>query len=140
MGLSLSEDLVALYNQQAWHIDVVIPIPLSAKKIKDRGYNQVDLLAAPFAAANKLSLAGGLLVRQHETLPQFELSAAQRWENLKGSFSAEKSTQLQTMSVLLLDDIMTTGATLDAAARALLSAGVREVYCLTLARALFEGT
>jgi ComF family protein len=140
LGLALSENLATLFAQLDWHVDMVIPIPLSAKKKNHRGYNQVDLMAVPFAVAAKLPLVGELLVRRHETLPQFELSATERWANLRDSFAAKRSAQLLGMRVLLVDDIMTSGATLDAAAQALRDAGVQEVYCLTLARALFEGT
>ncbi|MEX1247323.1 MAG: ComF family protein [Anaerolineales bacterium] len=137
LGQALANYLLQAFRQQDWDIDFVIPIPLGTKRKKERGYNQVDLLAAPFAMAAGIRAAENVLVRKHDTLPQFELNAAERWKNLHGSFVADP-TPLRGRDVLLLDDIMTTGATLDSAAQALMDAGAGRIYGLTLARALFE--
>ncbi|MEX2161915.1 MAG: ComF family protein [Anaerolineales bacterium] len=138
LGVAFAKHLMEAFCGQAWQIDLVIPIPLGARRHRERGFNQAELLARPFAEAAGLQLAAGVLVRLHETLPQFELSASERWKNLHGSFLADPAP-LKGKSVLLVDDIMTTGATLDSAAQALNKAGARSVYALTLARALFEG-
>ena len=137
LGLALAENLLALYTQQAWSVDLLIPIPLGQRRLRQRGYNQIDLLGRPFARQAGLPYASNVLIRQHETLPQFELNAAERWDNLHGSFRADPAS-LGGISVLLVDDIMTTGATLDAAAQALRAAGARRVYAITLARTLSE--
>jgi len=116
---------------------MLIPIPLGPQRLRQRGYNQIDLLARPFGEIAGLPLAKRVLIRQHDTLPQFELSAAERWHNLHGCFVADPA-HLAGQSVLLVDDIMTTGATLDSAALSLRKAGAKRVYALTLARTLAE--
>lgn len=136
LGAELAQGLAEVFRRQAWTIDLLVPIPLAPGRRRQRGYNQVDLLARPFAVATGIRLADQALVRRHETLPQFEMNAAQRWENVRDAFAAG-STPLQGMNVLVMDDIMTSGATLNAAAQALKIAGAGRVYALTLARAGF---
>lgn len=137
LGGRLASHLEELYRSQGWKADLLVPVPLAPGRRKLRGYNQVDLLARPVASAIGLPYIESALVRRHETEPQFELNAAQRWENLHGAFRADPAP-LRGMSILLVDDIMTTGATLDAAAEALKTAGARHVFAMTLTRALFE--
>lgn len=135
LATELAKNLVETIVQQNWQADLLIPVPLSTERLKKRGYNQIDLLAWPMAAKLGLDFARNVLMRRHETLPQFELNAAERWKNLHGSFVAELAP-LAGKRVLLVDDIMTTGATLDAAAEALKQAGAEKVYGATLARTL----
>jgi ComF family protein len=137
LGRQLALHLCRQYHLQGWKADLVIAIPLATSRQRQRGYNQVDLLGRPTAAMLGLRYVEGALVRSHETEPQFRLNVAQRWENLHGAFQADPAP-LRGVAVLLVDDIMTTGATLDAAAEALKSAGARQVFALTLTRALFE--
>lgn len=139
LGAVFSSHLADLFRSQDWQVDLVTPIPLAPSRLRERGYNQVDMLARPLAVALKLPYLENALVRSHETEPQFELNTAQRWENLRGAFQADPAP-MQGMRVLVIDDIMTTGATMDAAAEALKTAGARRMYALTLTRALFEPT
>lgn len=138
---SLAAELAKGYKQvfeaQDWKVDLLIPIPLGPQRLKQRGYNQIELLAAPFGEFARLRYAQNVLIRRHDTLPQFELNAVDRWENLHGSFVASPA-HLVGKNVLVIDDIMTTGATLDSAAQALLEAGAKKVYAITLARTLAE--
>lgn len=135
LGRALSAPLIQLAQTEGWAIDLVVAIPLSAGRQVERGYNAVDLLAGPLAAALGLPLGQGSLSRQRETSPQMALTVRQRWENVRAAFVAEPAA-VRGRRLLLLDDIMTTGATLDAAASALRSAGAAQVYALTLARTL----
>ncbi|MEX2143390.1 MAG: ComF family protein, partial [Anaerolineales bacterium] len=137
LGQSLARNLWQVYMAQDWDIDCLIPVPLGYQRMQQRGYNQVDILARPFASMAGLPYAESVLIRRHETLPQFELNAAERWENLHGSFVADPEP-LKGMRVLVIDDIMTTGATLDSAAEALREAGATQVYAITLARTIPE--
>jgi ComF family protein len=139
LGAVFAKSLVKVFQAQDWNINLLIPIPLGPQRLRQRGYNQIDLLARPFAELAGLRYAESVLIRRHETLPQFELNALQRWENLHGSFVADP-VPLAGLSVLVIDDIMTTGATLDSAAQALREAGAKKVYAITLARALAEGS
>ena len=138
LGEEFAKRLLGILGSQDWGIDIVIPIPLEKERLLQRGFNQADLLARPLAEATSLVYSPGALRRTRSTLPQFELGASERWENLRSSFEAESSA-VNGKKVLLVDDIMTTGATLDAAAIALRESGAMDVYGLTLARSLFEG-
>ena len=81
-------------------------------------------------------IAPHLLVRQRHTAPQTALKREHRMNNLRGAFRGKDSTKIQHQTILLVDDVMTTGATADVCARALIEAGAAEVSVLTLARAL----
>jgi ComF family protein len=135
LGSDLAKGLWELFQPLDWQVDLLIPVPLGSQRLRQRGYNQVELLARPFASLAGLQYAESVLIRRHDTLPQFELNAAERWENLHASFVA-KPEPLRGLTVLVVDDIMTSGATLDAAAHALREAGVEQVFAITLARAL----
>jgi ComF family protein len=114
----------------------VVPVPLHARRYQERGFDQAFLLAAALAAQVRLPLRGGLLRRVQETRRQVGLSDAQRVDNLAQAFWA--APQAAGAHVLLVDDVLTTGATADAAARALRAAGAASVQVLTLARARRE--
>ena len=108
---------------------VIVPIPLHKKRKKTRGYNQAQLLAAELSRLTGIPMDADLLQRTMDTRPQRELSASERKNNLKKAFQmSKKSVQLE--KVLLIDDIYTTGSTVDAVARVLKSGGVRQVYVL----------
>ncbi len=103
----------------------VVPIPLHAAKLKKRGFNQAELLAQYFCEVTGLPLQRNGLQRVRETEAQFSLSGAEREQNLAGAFTVGKGFRhLHSRSVLLLDDIYTTGATVRSAAQTLRSAGI----------------
>lgn len=112
-------------------IDLVTPVPIHPDRLAERGYNQAELLARPFCQHTRLRLENGLLQRVRATAHQVGLSAAERQENVADAFRASHATQQKT--VLLIDDVYTTGATLQACAQALVDAGARNVYALALA-------
>lgn len=103
--------------------------------MQERGYNQVGLVAMPLAVLNGWEYAPRVLIRARETRSQVGLSAMERKENVSGAFFA-RPDKVSGKTVLLMDDVATTGATLSSCTVALLKAGVRDVYALTLARAL----
>ncbi len=113
--------------------DWVLPIPLSAHRLRERGFNQALLLARILAPAKTDAT---LLLRLHDTQAQSNLGRAQRLRNLQGALAVDplRAAALQGRSVLLVDDVMTTGATLQAAALALRQAGARTVSALVFAR------
>ncbi|WP_187360157.1 ComF family protein [Chitinolyticbacter meiyuanensis] len=113
--------------------DLVIPVPLSAQRLAERGYNQASEIAAVLARRWKAPLAGRVLHRTRDGEHQARLSRSARLRNLRSSFKAEP---LRGEVVLLVDDVMTTGATLQACAKALLRAGASRVECCVLARTL----
>lgn len=113
------------------HVDVVVPIPLSKKRLRRRGYNQADLFARRFSELCGLKYDAGLLVRIRNTVPQKQLSVQERKNNLKNAFKMSRNV-VNLKRILLIDDIYTTGSTIDAAALALKQAGVRDVFSLCI--------
>jgi ComF family protein len=115
---------------------VVVPIPLSSQRHKERGYNQITLVAYPFSLQMRLRYSSHLLIRKKHTLSQVGLTATERKKkNVEGAFWADAKLS-NGKSILLMDDVATTGSTLSAAAAALVEAGATRVYAFTLARAL----
>lgn len=135
LGEALAVPFARFVRSLQWPVDVVIPIPLSAKRYRERGYNQVALFAYPLALHLNLPYLARALKRTRETRSQVGLSAKERRENVQGAFMAE-GKWLKGKTVLLVDDVATTGSTLSSAAQALLSAGANAVYAVTLARAI----
>lgn len=114
----------------------VCPIPLHAQRFRDRKYDQATLLAAELAKVTKRPLRDGWLERTRATRRQVGLPEDAREANVRGAFAARPEAKGQ--AVVLVDDVYTTGATAAEATRALLAAGAREVWVLTLARARRE--
>jgi ComF family protein len=112
----------------------VVPVPLHAARLRERGYNQAALLAREMARRVGLALDEQTLIRRRATAPQVELNARQRSENVRDAFHCS-GDGLAGKQVLLVDDVCTTGATLEACAVALYEGGARSVRALTLARA-----
>ncbi len=135
LGEALARPLAAFAAAQGWSVDLVAPIPLGRQRLQERGYNQVALFAWPMAVFNGWPYDPGAVRRCRETRSQVGLSAAERRENMRDAFWAD-SSRLRGKTVLLVDDVATTGATLSACAQAVLAAGARQVLALTLARAL----
>jgi len=116
-------------------LDMLIPVPLSPKRLKERGYNQVALVARPLAYELDLEYAPNALCKSRETRSQVGLTISQRRENVSQAYQADSSA-VKRKSILLIDDVATTGSTIQSSTAALLSAGASEVYVLTIARAL----
>jgi ComF family protein len=134
LGEALAVHLIACFNSLKWQVDLVVPVPLGVARRAQRGYNQAALLAKPLALACELAYRPAAIIKARETLSQVGLSVDQRWKNVYGSFSAREPA-VRGRTILLVDDVATSGATLSACAVALRAAGAKEVYALTLARA-----
>ncbi|MDR7070785.1 ComF family protein [Pseudoxanthomonas japonensis] len=113
--------------------DAIVPVPLHSRRLRERGYDQALELARPLASAFGLPLRPDLLQRIRPTTPQSELDASQRQRNVAKAFAVPPRIALPA-HIALVDDVMTTGATLQAAARALLSAGAARVDAWVCAR------
>ncbi|MBF0619038.1 MAG: ComF family protein [Candidatus Omnitrophica bacterium] len=112
--------------------DMIIPVPLHATRMRERGYNQAELLAERAADILGKPLQNGLLVRHRYTPRQSELGQKERLNNIANAFSIKSRLQIQGKSVILVDDLLTTGATASSAAGALKAAGASKVTLLTL--------
>jgi len=134
LGEVLAPLLVNLYRQYEWPVDIVTAVPLSKKRFKSRGYNQAEELARPFAALIHAPYYSKAIQRIVDTKSQIDLSAEERRENVSGAFYAN-SMYVNLKSVIIIDDVSTTGSTISECAIALKEAGARQVYALTLARA-----
>lgn len=119
-------------------VDAVVAVPLDGARARERGYNQAALLAAPVAAALGVPAEPTLLRRTRPTRPQVGLSARERRANVRGAFDCPDPGALAGRRVLVVDDVMTTGATLEACADALIAAGAGAVWGLVVARDLPE--
>ena len=125
--------MAAYWVQHPMPVDVVVPVPLHSARLRERGYNQAALLAREMADQVGLSVDEHLLIRQRSTSPQVELNAHQRRENVRDAF-CWSGKGLVGKRVVLVDDVCTTGATLEACAVALCEGGAHSVRALTLAR------
>ncbi len=114
-------------------MDAIVPVPMHLHGLRERGFNQSVLLAKIIAKATGMPLIINGLLKEKETPPQIGLTARERAANLSGAFAAVRS--FTGMSILLVDDVMTTGATVRACARQLRRAGAGDVVVCTLARA-----
>jgi ComF family protein len=114
--------------------DLIVPVPLHARRQADRGYNQSALLATSLGRSFGLPVGERILVRQRATRPQVELDHTARQRNVEGAFACRG--RVAEKSVVVVDDVCTTGATLEACAQALKAAGARKVWGFALARAL----
>jgi len=114
--------------------EILVPVPLHRRRLKERGYNQSVLLARELGRLLNLSVLESSLVRQQNTPPQARTtSAEERRRNVAGAFICVDH-RLKGEKVILIDDVATTGATIEAAAEALRNVGTSSVWALTLAR------
>jgi ComF family protein len=115
--------------------EVVVPVPLHRDRERQRGYNQAGLISKPLARKLGLPHKAVLLMRVGPRRNKQVLTFEERWESVRGAFATRPGSQVDNKRVLLVDDVMTTGATLYACARALLASGAKSVLALTVARA-----
>lgn len=128
----VSELCLSALRTQSIQPDVLIPVPLSWRRLAKRGFNQSTLIARHFGRALGIPVDRGVLKRRRHTRPQSELSRSARLKNLAGAFEVRKD--LHGKSVALVDDVLTTGATAIAASRALKRAGAERVVVWVCAR------
>ncbi len=132
---ALADSLYPLLSGLGWPIDAVVSVPLSPARQRQRGYNQSSMLALPLSLAAGVPFRPSLLARTRETNSQVGLSAVDRRQNVAGAFTAGP---VHALHILVVDDVITTGATMNACAQALFSSGAASVYGLSFARALLS--
>jgi len=122
----------ALSNLSPADVQGIIPVPLSIKRLRERGFNQSLLIARVISKKKRIPLFMDVLMKTNETPPQTGLSAHERLSNLKNVFKVNGN--VKGLRLLLVDDVMTTGATVTECSKQLMKAGAKEVIVLTLAR------
>lgn len=123
-------------NPEIYVTDVIVPVPAHASRLRERGYNQAELIAKPLARSLGLPCRSYLLVRTRPRPDKLRLTLRERWRSVRGAYAIRQGLQVDNLRVLLVDDVLTTGATLDACSRALRKAGASKVIALTVARAI----
>lgn len=118
-----------------WKVDGVVPVPLHKARLSERGYNQSALLAQLIAKREGLPLEEQLLSRVRATQPQSRLNKLERAENVRSAFQAAPAAMGRTL--LVIDDVRTTGNTLSACAHALIAVGAKRVYAMSACVALY---
>jgi ComF family protein len=138
LGRWFAERLAGLVESEGEGLsaDVVVPVPLHRDRERERGYNQAALLSKPLSKRLRLPHKAVLLMRTRARPDKRILSLEERWESVRGAFATRLGSRVDNLRVLLVDDVLTTGATLDACARALHEAGAKSVIALTVARAV----
>lgn len=126
-------DLVAEKLKILPPCDCIVYVPMTEKALKKRGYNQAELLAKILSERCGIPLAEGALVKVKETVQQKTLTMDERAKNLRECFKAERKELVKDKDVLLVDDVLTTGATADAVSEKLLKAGAKHVFLATVA-------
>lgn len=137
LGEMLSRLMISRLEKLKWSLDMIAPVPLGLVRLKERGYNQANLLARPIALSMQIPFSSKAILRIRETRTQVGLTVRERMENMSGAFQARRE-MVQGKNILVVDDVATSGATLNACAKALLEGGAAKVYGFSLARAVYS--
>lgn len=137
IGVLLGKELGAemLSSGNFSDIDYIIPVPLHPNREKKRGYNQSERIAAGISAVTGIPVLVGMLVRNDDTKTQTKMNKEERWQNVSGKFSLTDADRLKGCHVLLVDDVLTTGATTEACGSVLLMVDGLKLSIAVLARA-----
>lgn len=128
------DELMRVYGRcfQKLYADVILPIPVHPARKRIRGYNQAEILAEKLGTALGVEVCKDLLIRVKKTRPQKELNNEERLRNLQEAFVLSRPVPRSYRTVILIDDIYTTGSTMEACTRKLKEAGVFRVYCISI--------
>lgn len=137
VGEVLAASLAGMVHQEGWRVHMVIPVPLGRRRQRERGYNQTAQIAHPLALMLRRPYRPNAIWRSRETSSQIKMNRRERFDNVNQAFSADEE-QVSGRTILIIDDVATTGATISECARALKNARAKEVYCLTVARAVLQ--
>ena len=129
------EHLQLLDNKPSFKDFTIIPVPLEKRKLKGRGFNQAEEISKELSSFLAIPLIPNCLIKTKETIPQVELTTETRKENIKGTFSYQHPELVKEKKILLVDDVYTTGSTMEEAARVLREAGAKEIIGIVIARA-----
>jgi ComF family protein len=138
LGVFFARLLADLALREDFQADVVVPVPLHRQRQRERGYNQAALIARPLAKLLGLPYKSVLLTRIRPRPDKQILTLEERWKSVRGAFATRPGTHIDNQRVLLVDDVLTTGATLDSCAKTLRAAGAQSVIGLTVARSVLQ--
>lgn len=133
LGQMMGEQLM---NSDRFKVDALVPLPLFPAKEKSRGYNQAGLLCKGMAESMKLPVLENLVTRPHHTETQTKKGRMERWKNIEGKFSLHDTASVRDKHILLVDDVVTTGATLESCSEELLKAENLRLSIVTLCIAM----
>ncbi len=136
LGEALARPMINSLRKLNWSLDIITSVPLGLVRFEERGYNQATLLARPIALSMSIPFSAHLLSRTRETRTQVGLTVTERHENMVDAFRVN-SRSVRGKNILVVDDVATSGATLNACAKALLDGGASKIYGFSLARAVF---
>ena len=134
LGAWFAARVAEMVRREGITADVVVPVPLHRARHRERGHNQAELIARPLAKMLGLPMSAALLVRTKPRPAAHRLTRKERWTSVRGAYGTREGARVDKQRVLLVDDVFTTGATLDACSRALLDAGASGVIGVTVAR------
>jgi len=129
----LLAEFIREYDLPLNELDFIVPVPLHSTRLREREYNQAEILSTNIAREFNKVVACDVLIRNRNTKTQTELEPEQRLHNVRGSFFVKKAEKINKKNLLLVDDVLTTGATSSEAAGTLKAAGANIVFVLTLA-------
>lgn len=135
LSVTLGNFIASEVVKMGVNFDYIIPAPMHSKRKKKRGYNQAELLCCALKDKLGLNVDCEILEKVRDTLNQARLSRQQRLENLENAFKVKDKNKIKGKTILLVDDVFTTGTTMNECSKTLLDAGAKEVYSITLAHA-----
>ena len=132
LGRLMARDCSDFFLEYPW--DTIVPVPLHPRRLRWRGFNQAVILAREVSRLWQLPMDPFILFRSRETLPQTQLPEEERRKNVRRAFSLNPAKSVEGKTLLLVDDVYTSGATVNECSRTLMRAGAKEVHVFTLAR------
>lgn len=140
LSKKLAQILYHRFGKELQEIDIIAAVPLHTKRLRKRKFNQSLMLAKTLATLSNITLNPHLIIRKKNTIAQAGLSKKERENNLRNAFEINKDYQklINHKTILLIDDVMTTGATLENCTKTLKKNGASQVYVLTIAKTTFD--
>ncbi len=133
VGIMLGEWYGSDLIKSGWAIDLIIPVPIHKSKLRKRGYNQADCFAEGLSSSMNIPVRTDLVERKKSTVSQTRKSKVERWENVNEIYRVTNSAELQNKNLLVVDDVLTTGATLGELVEVLSESGAAAIYIATIA-------
>ena len=134
IGKALAEEVMKRFSKENPPVSLLIPVPLHPKRLREREFNQSAIIASVISSRFEISMLTDVLLRQRYTKPQVELGFRERKENVEGAFTIQNKEAIKGRNIILVDDVFTTGSTVNECAKVLKKNGADKVYVVTIAR------